>query len=72
MIKFFILIFIILSCSSDPITKRAVVTISNVQMPFIWIPSGSFKMGSNDLMAQKDEQPVHKIFLNGFGCPKHQ
>ena len=40
--------------------------ITDVQIPFVWIPSGSFKMGSNDLMARKDEKPVHKIILDGF------
>ena len=66
MIKKFILIFIILSCSYDSNTKRVVVIISNMQIPFVWIPTGSFKMGSNDLMAHENEQPVHKIFLDGF------
>ena len=30
----------------------------------IWIPGGTFQMGSRD--GQADEQPVHKVTLDGF------
>lgn len=34
----------------------------------VWIPSGSFLMGSND--GQPDEQPVHKVAIDGFWIDK--
>lgn len=66
MMKKIILLFLIISCNSISNKKREVIMITDVQIPFVWIPSGSFKMGSNDLMARKDEKPVHKIILDGF------
>ena len=32
----------------------------------IWVPGGSFMMGSNDQMARNDEKPMHKVQLDGF------
>lgn len=32
----------------------------------VWIPSGIFIMGGDDQWARKDEQPLHKVILDGF------
>jgi len=38
-------------------------------MEFVWIPSGEFRMGSNEEM--KDEQPAHKVRIDGFWMGKY-
>lgn len=32
----------------------------------VWIPGGTFQMGSTDPQAKPDEQPVHDVTLDGF------
>lgn len=32
----------------------------------VWIPGGSFLMGSTDPLARRDEQPVHRVTVDGF------
>jgi len=32
----------------------------------VWIPEGTFQMGSDDADARPDEKPVHKVQLDGF------
>jgi sulfatase modifying factor 1 len=32
----------------------------------VWIPGGEFNMGSESKEAKKDEQPVHKAYVDGF------
>ncbi|MBF0585067.1 MAG: formylglycine-generating enzyme family protein [Magnetococcales bacterium] len=40
-------------------------------MVFVWVPGGSFLMGSNQSDASSDERPVHKVTLNGFWIGKY-
>lgn len=40
-------------------------------MPFIWVPGGSFMMGSDDDAAYDDERPVHRVELDGFWLGKY-
>jgi formylglycine-generating enzyme required for sulfatase activity len=35
-------------------------------MEFVWVPGGSFMMGSDESEAFDDEQPVHEVRLGGF------
>ena len=37
----------------------------------VWIPSGTFSMGSNDAMFA-DAQPIHKVSLKGFFIDEHE
>ncbi|HNM45388.1 MAG TPA: SUMF1/EgtB/PvdO family nonheme iron enzyme, partial [Candidatus Sumerlaeota bacterium] len=32
----------------------------------VWIPAGEFTMGSNDEGARSDEQPTHRVQVDGF------
>ena len=38
-------------------------------MEFVWVPGGSYQMGSND--GEGDEKPVHEVRLSGFWIGKH-
>jgi formylglycine-generating enzyme required for sulfatase activity len=44
---------------TDPITG----------MEFVWIPAGSFQMGSN---VSNDEKPIHKVSLSGYWMAKYE
>ena len=37
-----------------------------VDVEEIWIPGGTFSMGSTDPLARPDEQPVHRVRVSGF------
>ena len=39
-------------------------------MEFVWVPGGSFNMGSND--GDSDERPVHRVELDGFWMGKYE
>lgn len=39
-------------------------------MEFVWIPPGCFNMGSEE--GDKDEQPVHKVCLQGFWMGRYE
>ena len=56
----------ILSCNQKIDIKRQLISIGEVEMTMVWIPNGSFNMGSDDSMALDNEKPVHKITLDGF------
>lgn len=32
----------------------------------VWIPAGTFSMGSVDRLARLDERPVHRVYVDGF------
>lgn len=64
--KKIILIVFILSCNQKIDIKRQLISIGEVEMTMVWIPNGSFNMGSDDSMALDNEKPVHKITLDGF------
>ena len=55
-----------IGCGSDPHIKRSVIMVGEAEIAFVWIPNGSFIMGSNDSMALDNEKPVHEITLDGF------
>ena len=38
----------------------------------VWIPGGDFVMGSNDSLARPNEQPVHRVHVDGFWMDRHQ
>ena len=38
----------------------------------VLIPAGEFQMGSTDPEAQKDEQPVHTVYVDAFFMDKHE
>ncbi len=42
-------------------------------MTFMWVPSGAFRMGCGtwDGEGNKDESPVHNVFLDGFWMAKY-
>ena len=42
-----------------------------VETKMVWIPSGTFTMGSNDAMFA-DAQPIHKVSLKGFFIDEHE
>ncbi len=66
MFKKLIFILLFVGCGSGPDIKRVSISVGDAEMAFVWVPGGSFKMGSNSAMAREDEQPVHTINLDGF------
>ena len=64
--KYLILIFLVFGCDSKTKLKKVKVPIGYEEMTMIWVPGGSFMMGSNDKMARNDEKPTHKVQLDGF------
>ncbi len=64
--KYLILIFLVFGCDSKTKLKKVKVPIGYEEMTMIWVPGGSFMMGSNDKMARNDEKPKHKVQLDGF------
>lgn len=66
MMKKMILILCLAGCSSDPGQKRVSIPLGNTEIVMVWISSGTFNMGSTDPMARQDEQPVHKVKIDGF------
>lgn len=48
-------------------TKEKAVNFDSLGM--VWIPSGSFKMGSNEF---PDAQPIHEVQLDGFWMDAHE
>lgn len=50
-------------------TKAPAVKV--VQSKMVWIPGGSFEMGTNDQMFP-DAQPVHQVALKGFLMDEHE
>ena len=66
MMKKLILILCLAGCSSDPGQKHVSIPLGNTEIVMVWISSGTFNMGSTDPMARQDEQPVHKVKMDGF------
>ena len=64
--KYLILFIFIFGCNSNPKLNKVKIPVGDGEMTMIWIPSGSFMMGSSDSMAKNDEMPIHKVELDGF------
>lgn len=45
--------------------------VDTVSSKMVWIPAGSFKMGSNDPQFP-DAQPIHKVTLKGYWMDEHE
>ena len=54
--------------------KMTVTLPGNVPLEFVWIPAGSFVMGSPDTEANRqiNEGPQHTVVLNGFWMAKYE
>ena len=65
-IKKIIFILLFIGCGSGPDIKRVSISVGDTDMPFVWVPGGSFEMGSNSAMAREDERPVHTVNIDGF------
>ena len=52
----------------------AAVDLGGVRMELVWVPAGSFQMGSPDSEADRgnDEGPVHTVELDGFWMGKYE
>ncbi len=46
------------------------IAIGNLKSEMVWIPSGTFRMGSNSGLS--DESPVHPVSLSGFWIDKYE
>jgi len=64
--KYLILFICVLGCNSIPSLNKVKISVGDGEMTMIWIPSGSFMMGSSDSMARNDEKPMHEVELDGF------
>ena len=64
--KYLFLFIIVFGCNSNIKLKKVKVPFGNEEITMIWVPGGSFMMGSNDQMARNDEKPLHKVQLDGF------
>ena len=64
--KYLFLFIIVFGCNSNIKLKKVKVPFGNEEITMIWVPGGSFMMGSNDQMARNDEKPMHKVQLDGF------
>ena len=64
--KKLILILCLAGCSSKMDIKRIPISVGETEIIMIWIPGGSFQMGSKDPMARADEQPIHSVKMDGF------
>ncbi len=72
----FFSISIFFSCTqkankASPEDPAAAVSIDTLPEKMIWIPAGTFDMGSND-PAFADAQPIHKVSLKGFWIDEHE
>ena len=57
----------LLTQTRDPVSSIAPMQAQDQAPPgMVWIPSGTFLMGTNDRSATQRERPAHKIELDGF------
>ena len=54
----------LLACESKP--KKAKIDSGENREGMVWIPGGTFQMGSEDDQARPDEAPVHSVKVDGF------
>ena len=60
---------IIKSCSCACPGKDFLETTAGLNLQMVWIPSGTFQMGSNELNWAK---PIHKVSIDAFWIAKYQ
>ena len=56
------LVLLALSSCQEQKTKSELI----VKEGMVWIPSGDFLMGSEDLQSRRDESPKHPVHVDGF------
>ena len=59
-------------CDTDDDNEADIWTDPATGMVFVWIPGGCFQMGSDATEAEADEQPVHKVCVDGFWIGKYE
>lgn len=54
-------------------TAEPLVTVAPGEAPpgMVWVPGGTFDMGSESHVANPDEQPVHRVAVDGFFIDVH-
>lgn len=57
--------------STGGVVKTEARAVKIVQPKMVWIPGGSFQMGTTDPMFS-DAQPIHKVTLKGFLMDEHE
>ncbi len=56
--------------STGVVGKNYTETYGGLNLEMVWIPGGTFQMGSND--GESIEKPVHKVELDGFWIGKYE
>ncbi len=67
-----IVLLIILLKSCSPSDKGSPQPKGIVPEGMVWIPGGTFNMGTADEMGWEEEKPVHKAKVNGFWMDVHE
>lgn len=52
--------------SCQPLTRKEIPSPATSQGNMVWVPGGSFTMGSNDPRAYDHEKPAHRVSVDGF------
>lgn len=65
------LIFLFLACDGNVKKESSESTATNQQQPvniqgMVWIPGGTFTMGTNETDAYSHERPAHQVKVDGF------
>ena len=72
-----IFLFCLSACKNNTTNQRSAPAKTNpgatpvVEAKMVWIPAGTFTMGSNDVMFA-DAQPLHKVSIKGFFIDEHE
>ena len=45
---------------------------NDLQIELVYVKGDTFQMGSNDIYASKDEQPIHRVILDDFYLSKYE
>ena len=68
--RFFVLVFIILFSSC--VREKSIESIPDeAPLGMVWVPKGTFCMGSDSSGARADEKPAHKVYVDGFWMDVH-
>src|SRR5438105_2053712 len=57
--------------STEPSERKENKPVEIVEPKMVWVPAGSFQMGSDDPMFP-DAQPIHKVTVKGFLMDEHE